>query len=144
MCTINKSAHTKKVWVQSQVESYSKMVKDSKMVPDASLLNTQHYNVRIKGKVRQSFPTHWCCSYRKGSLRVTLDFRRQLTFTYIIGALNAKTQILKECPCGVMVKAMDCGSVVSEFILQSRYHVHFRAKTLGKGMNPLITQLWVK
>ena len=30
------------------------------------------------------------------------------------------------CPRGVMVKAMDCGIVVSEFELQSRYCVHFR------------------
>ena len=44
----------------------------------------------------------------------------------------------KGCPCGVMVKAMNCGIVVREFVLQSRYYVHFRANTLGKGMNPLI------
>ena len=42
------------------------------------------------------------------------------------------------CPRGVMVKAMNCGTVVREFVLQSRYYVHFRANTLGKGMNPLI------
>ena len=42
------------------------------------------------------------------------------------------------CPRGVMVKAVDCGIVVREFVLQSRYYVHFRANTLGKGMNPLI------
>ena len=42
------------------------------------------------------------------------------------------------CPCGVMVKPMNCEIVVSEFVLQSRYYVHFRANTLGKGMNPLI------
>ena len=41
-------------------------------------------------------------------------------------------------PCGVMVKAMTCGIVVSEFVLQSRYYVHFRANTVGKGMNPII------
>ena len=41
------------------------------------------------------------------------------------------------CPRGVMVKAMNCGIVVREFVLQSRYYVHFRANTLGKGMNPL-------
>ena len=35
------------------------------------------------------------------------------------------------CPRRVMVKAIDCGIVVREFVLQSRY-------TLGKGMNPLI------
>ena len=27
---------------------------------------------------------------------------------------------------------------VREFVLQSRYYVHFWANTLGKGMNPLI------
>ena len=42
------------------------------------------------------------------------------------------------CPRGVMVKAMDCGIVVSEFKLQSRYYVHFQANALGKGMNHLI------
>ena len=53
--------------------------KTQKMVLDASLLNTQHYKVRIKGKVEQSregvapSATHWCSSYRKGSLRVTID-----------------------------------------------------------------------
>ena len=42
------------------------------------------------------------------------------------------------CTSGVMVKAMNCGIVVSEFVLQSRYYVHFRTNTLWKGMNPLI------
>ena len=42
------------------------------------------------------------------------------------------------CPRGVMVKAIDCGIVVREFVLQSRYYVHYRANTLGKGMNPFI------
>ncbi len=41
-------------------------------------------------------------------------------------------------PRGVMVKAMNCGIVVREFVLQSRYYDHFRANTIGKGMNPLI------
>ena len=63
--------------------------KTQKTVLDASLLNTQHYKVRVKGKVEQSregvapSPTPWCSSYRKGSLRVTLDYGRQLYFTYI-------------------------------------------------------------
>ena len=48
------------------------------------------------------------------------------------------------CPLGVMVKAMECGIVVSEFVLQSRYYVYFRANTLGKGMTSLSSQLWVK
>ena len=46
--------------------------------------------------------------------------------------------ILGGCPRGVMVKAIDCGIVVREFVLQSHYYVHFRANTLGKGMNLLI------
>ena len=37
-----------------------------------------------------------------------------------------------------MVNAIDSGIVISEFVLQLRYYVHFRANTLGKGMNPLI------
>ena len=63
--------------------------KTQKMELDASLLNTQHYKVRIKGKVEQSregvapTSTHWCSSYRKGSLRVTLDYGRQLYLLYI-------------------------------------------------------------
>ena len=47
---------------------------------------------------------------------------------------------LVRCPCGVMVKAIDCGIVVSEFELQSCYYIHFWTNTLGKGMNPLILQ----
>ena len=42
------------------------------------------------------------------------------------------------CPPGVMVKVMDCKIIVSDFVLQLRYYVHFRTNTLGKGMNPLI------
>ena len=38
----------------------------------------------------------------------------------------------------VIIKALDCGIVVSEFELQSPYYVHFRTNTLGKSMNPLI------
>ena len=37
-----------------------------------------------------------------------------------------------------MVKAMEIRIVVSEFDLQSRYYVHFRANIPGKSMNPLI------
>ena len=56
--------------------------KTLKMVLDTTLLNTQHYKVRFEGKVEQSWewssapPTPLCGSYRKGSLRVTLDYGR--------------------------------------------------------------------
>ena len=51
--------------------------KTQKMVLDATLLNTQHYKVRIKwsnprNKIAPS-PTPWCSSYWKGSLQVTLN-----------------------------------------------------------------------
>ena len=35
-----------------------------------------------------------------------------------------------------MVKATDCGIVVSEFVLQSCYYVYFRANTLGQKYEP--------
>ena len=51
---------------------------------DTSLLNTQQYKVRIKGKVEQSrkwvvpYPTPQCRSYWKGSPLVVLNYGRQL------------------------------------------------------------------
>ena len=50
--------------------------------------------------------------------------------------MHISSCFMKGCPRGVIVKAMDCGIVVSEFVLQSCYYVHFQANTLGKGMNP--------
>ena len=49
---------------------------------------------------------------------------------------NKRIEKKREWPRGVMVKAMDCEIVVSEFELKSRYDARFRANTLGKGMNP--------
>ena len=60
--------------------------KTFKMVLDTSLLNSQQYKVRIKDKVEQSrerrsaLPTSRCSSYWKGSLRVAVDYGRQLYF----------------------------------------------------------------
>ena len=42
------------------------------------------------------------------------------------------------CPHGVMVKARDCGIIISEFEVQSCDYVHFRTNILGNGVNPLI------
>ena len=48
------------------------MPKTQKMLFDASLLNTQHYKVRVKwsnpGKGVTPSLTPWCSSYRKGRL----------------------------------------------------------------------------
>ena len=60
--------------------------KTPKMVLDDSLLDTQYYKVWIKGKVSNPgkgvalLPTLRCSSYWKGSLRVTLDYGRQLYY----------------------------------------------------------------
>ena len=47
---------------------------------DATWLNSKHYKVRIKGKVERSREMSSALPYRKGSLRVTLDYGRQLCF----------------------------------------------------------------
>ena len=69
-----------------------------------------------------------------------ITFLNKPKFSFILFYLRTGKwfQILRECPRGVMVKAMNCGVVVSGFVLQSRYYVYFRANTLRKGMKPLI------
>ena len=65
---------------------------------------------------------------------VTWILKQDIEIPYLF-ILNLDFQM---CPRGVMVKAVNCGIVVREFVLQSHYYVHFRANTLVKGMNPLI------
>ena len=63
--------------------------KTQKMVLDAALLNTQHYEVQIKSKVEQSrerssaSPTPWYRSYWKGSLWVPSTTVTNFTYLYI-------------------------------------------------------------
>ena len=70
-----------------------------KMVLDATLLNTQHYKISIKGKVEESkeevapSSTPWHSSYWKGSLQVTLDKGRQFylykrKLTYVVHSIS--------------------------------------------------------
>ena len=42
---------------------------------------------------------------------------------------------LRRSPYGIVANELDCNIVVSEFVLQSRYYIHFQTNTLGKGMN---------
>ena len=60
------------------------------------------------------------------------------TYVHTYTNIYTHTYMYMWFPRGVMVKAMDCGIIVSEFVFQSRYYIHFQANTLGKGMNPLI------
>ena len=71
-------------WGRPGFNPRSSHTKDSKMVLDASLLNTQHYKVGVKwsnpGNGVAPSPTPWCSSYWKGSLRVTLAYGRQFKY----------------------------------------------------------------
>ena len=44
--------------------------------------------------------------------------------------------MLRWCPHGVMVKALDRGIAASKFKPQLCYYIHFQINTLGKGMTP--------
>ena len=80
--------------------------KTQKMLLDTSLLKSQHYKVRIKGKKKQYrersrvslSPAHRCCSNWKGCLQVALDYGLQLyllciyIYIYIYISLNSHPQ----------------------------------------------------
>ena len=72
---------TQETRVESLVKSYQRF---KNMILDASLLNTQHYKVGIKGKVGQSWERSSALPYTlvlklsKRSLRITPDYGRQL------------------------------------------------------------------
>ena len=72
-----------------------------------------------------------------GRILILFHHKGQISIFDLLIAVYGLPSLLG-CPRGVMVKAMNCGIVVREFVLQSRYYVQFRANTLGKGMNPLI------
>ena len=82
-------------------------------------------------------PDTYCSSILEVSSRLLTEL--EFATNILSHTHNLQTNHLHQrCPRGVMVKAINCGIVVREFVLQSRYYVHFRANTLGKGMNPLI------
>ena len=68
--------------VQSQVDSYQRLKNGT--CPPCFTRSIIRYVSRVKwsnpGKGVAPFPTHWYSSYRKGSLRVTLDYSRHLYF----------------------------------------------------------------
>ena len=70
---------------QSQVESYQRLKKWYLMSPCLTL-SIIGYESRVKwsnpGRGVAPFSTPWCSSYWKGSLRVPLDYSRQLYFYF--------------------------------------------------------------
>ena len=66
------------------------------------------------------------------------------TYNYSLITLQCTSSLPSypgKCSRGIPVKALDSGIVVSEFELQLRYYNPFRTNTLGKGMNPLSSQI---
>ena len=74
--------------VQSHVESYQKL-KKWYLIPPCLTLGIIRYVSRVKwsnlGKGVAPSAIPWCCSYGKGSLRVTLDYSHQL---YLLFPMN--------------------------------------------------------
>ena len=116
------------------------------MVLDTSLLNTQHYKVRIKGKVEPSregvapSPTSWCSSYRKGSLRVTLDYGRQLYLLIVernlgnVGRVWVTTMRpkLEERAVGILVRLVARKQIPTAINAVDRIHYTLEGTGLGR------------
>ena len=79
------------------------MPKTQKMVLDASLLNTHHYKVWIKGKVVEPSPTPRGSSFWKGSLLVVRNFYRQLYFLLIYIYSHPQTDLFRS------IRTHQCG-----------------------------------
>ena len=80
---------------------------------------THTHNLSIRNSSHTNYLSTHLCKY--------VD--TQFTHPSILQSINSDSQTQS---------IFDCGIVVREVVLQSRYYVHFRANTLGKGMNPLI------
>ena len=84
------SPMAREIWVQSQVESYQRLKKWYLML-SCLTLSIIRYVSRVRwsnpGKGVAPSPTLRCSSYRKGSLRVTLDYVANFTYIYRFVAL---------------------------------------------------------
>ena len=108
-------------------------------LPEA-MNNREKWRERVRDIGAGGTTWWWWLLFLSGVSRTFLSILVDLNYEdlYSSSFFQVLQTLYRGCPRGVMVKAMDCGIVVSEFVLQSRYYVHFRANTLGKGMNPLI------
>ena len=72
------------------------------LIPPCLTLSIMRYRSRVKWSNPENgvtpSPTSWCCSYWKGSLRVTLDKGRQLYFFYMLysSSCNKSSLVFKE------------------------------------------------
>ena len=91
-------------WIESQVESYQRL-KLWYLMPPGLTFSIVRYGSRIKwsnpGKGVTPSPTPWFRSYRKGGLRVTLDYGRQLYFfLYILSSTDRLFRWITTLQCG--------------------------------------------
>ena len=64
-------------------------------------------------------------------------------YTYMCTYLRTVTSIYERSPLAVeCCRVLDCGLVVSEFVLQSLYYIHFLIDTLKKGSGWIVPQLF--
>ena len=85
--------------IQSQVESYQ-IFKKWYLMPPCLTFRFIRYESRVKwSNLRKEVApssTRWCCRYRKGSLRVTLDYGRQLYFSYLYNFYSFQSHFVDE------------------------------------------------
>ena len=110
----------RETWVQSQVESYQRL-KKWYLMPPCLTLSIIRYGSRVKwsnsGKGVAPSPTPWCSSYRKGSLRVTLDYCRQFYLLISISIRNeVLSQILKNISLLSQRKTFSCKLRIFSFV----------------------------
>ena len=110
---------------------------------DLGVMITKWYSI-LAGDSELEFQHFGCLNTQENPLVVwrlflLLVYQSQLRhkLAVLVWILSMGEIVSLVCPRGVMVKAMDCEIVISEFELQSRYYLHFRTNTFGKGMNPL-------
>ena len=125
--------------------------KTHKRVLDASLLNTQHYKVRIKSKVEQSrerssiLPYSLLSLLLKRNLQVPLDYSRQLYFIPSRWRIfTAPVYIMKQC----WMANHDCWNKLKTNIIQSSlgsffkfYFILFRSALSCRFVNEISSLL---
>ena len=134
----NNTFQLEKDYLDNITHRFAKKLWNSKYVVDSSdLQRSCKYLVQVLSIFILSCILNYWAEKMFYHLLYTNSFKNDINHMAISIDIHYLQHILG-CPHGVMVKAMDCRIVVSEFVLQSRYYVHFRANTLRKGMNPLI------
>ena len=92
-CWLECSPMARETWFQSQVKSYQRL-KKWYLMPACLTLSIIMCGSKVKwnnpGKGVAPSPTPRCSSYRKGNLRVTLDYHRPLYFYFICVAKKKK------------------------------------------------------